>query len=139
MNIKALRFDRFLVFSSRSYFQTENLVNRSALKAIFCGCALIAFSQLTAATAIASYAVLIFQKVGTSIDPYMSTIILGISLICGSLASTYLADKFRRKTLCTISLFGAACGHIVTAIFYYCSISGYDLSAYSWLPVVSLS
>lgn len=34
---------------------------------------------------------------------------------------------------------GAACGHLVTAGFYYMSISGYDLLAYSWVPVVSLS
>lgn len=114
-------------------------MNRSALKAISCGCALIAFSQLTAATAIASYAVLIFQKVGLSIDPYKSTIILGLALICGSMCSTFLADKLGRKTLNLISLFGAACGHCVTAVFYYLSINGYNLSAYSFLPVLSMS
>lgn len=81
-------------------------VNASALKAVFCGCALIAFLQMTAATAIASYAVLIFQKVGTSIDPYTSTIILGCALIVGSMASTFLADKCGRKTLNLISLSG---------------------------------
>lgn len=116
-----------------------DLVNPSALKAIGCGCALIAFSQMTAVTSIASYAVLIFQKVGTSIDPYTSTIILGVTLIFGSLASTYLADKCGRKTLNLISLCGCACGHLITATFYYFSISGHDLSAFSWLPVVSLS
>lgn len=116
-------------------------MNRRALKAVLCGCTLIAFSQLTAATAIASYAVLIFQKVNpnTSIDAYHSTILLGIALIFGSLTSTYLADKFKRKTLNLVSLLGAACGHVVTALFYYLSINGYDLSTYWYVPVMSLS
>lgn len=72
-------------------------------------------------------------------DAYHSTILLGIALIFGSLTSTYLADKFKRRTLNLISLFGAAIGHIVTALFYYLSINGYDLSAYSYVPVMSLS
>lgn len=72
-------------------------------------------------------------------DAYHSTIMLGIALIIGSLTSTYLADKFKRRTLNLVSLLGAACGHIVTALFYYLSINGYDLSAYSYVPVASLS
>lgn len=125
--------------SSRIDKTISLIVNRKALQGIFIGIALAAFTQCTACFTITTYAVMTFAKVGTSIDPYMSSIMLGVANILGSLATTYLADRLGRKTLNTISLGGSAFGLLATALYYYSNSTGYDLSAYAWIPVVCLS
>lgn len=103
------------------------------------GFALLICIICTATFEIMSYAVIIFEKAGTSINPNMSSIILVLALICGSLMTTFLADRLGRKLMCLISTMGAACGLSATALFQYFSTNGYDLSSFAWVPVVSLS
>lgn len=100
--------------------------------------ALVTFGSLTATFAITNYAVTTFEKVGTKIDPYTSSIFLGVVLTMGSLISAYLADKLGRKQLNLISTMGSALGLLTTALFYYLNLAGYNLSAYTLVPVVSI-
>lgn len=101
--------------------------------------ALVAFAQFSANLAIINYAVMTFARVGTQLDPYTSSIMLAVALICGSLTTTYLADKIGRKKLNLISLMGSAFGLQTTALYYYLNLIGYNLSAYAFIPVVCLS
>lgn len=87
---------------------------------------------------ITSYAVNTLQKVGTTIDPFTSSILLAIGLILGSLASTYLADILGRRILNLTSFFGAAAGFTGTAIYHYLNLHGFDLTSFAWLPVMCL-
>lgn len=112
--------------------------NGEALKGLGIGIVLLAFMPFTALNILQSYAVITFQRAGTSIDSYTSTIALAVSLICGSLISTYLADILGRRTLNLVSLFGAASGLFGTALYHYLSIHDYDLTSYGWIPVVCL-
>ena len=99
-------------------------------------CTIVQFSP---SLIIISYALLIFQKAGTTIDPYVSSIISAVALIFGSLISTYLADKLGRKWLNLLSLIGSAVGLLVISIYYYLHINGHELSAFAWVPVASIS
>lgn len=110
-----------------------------ALNGFMSGFALNAFAQLTANFTIISYAVTIFERTGTSIDPYISSIILALALIIGSLLTTYLADMLGRKILNIVSLAGSAVGLFTVSIYYYFHINNYDLASFVWVPVVSLS
>lgn len=112
--------------------------NGDALKRLGIGIVLLAFMPFTAINILQSYAVNTFQRVGTSIDSYTSTIALAVALICGSLTSTYLADILGRRTLNLVSLFGAASGLFGTALYHYLSLNDYDLTSYAWIPVVCL-
>lgn len=95
--------------------------------------------QFTASTAISSYAVIIFKKLGSSINPYMSSILLAVSLTFGSLVTTHLADKLGRKKLNLISLLCSAHGLFITAIYHYLNINGFNLSkSFGWIPIISL-
>lgn len=85
------------------------------------------------------YAVTTFAKVGTSIDPYLSSIMLGIAQIAGSLSTTYFADKLGRIKLNLISLMGSACGLFSTALYRYLYLIDIDLSSFAWVPILSLS
>lgn len=130
---------RFFWFLSQIYGKTLIAGNRNALNGIGIAIALATFSQVTAGFTIISYSVKIFQKLGTSMDPHLSSFILAISLIFGSLASTYLADKLGRKFLNAISLSGSAFGLFATSLYHYLSLSDFDVSAFEWAPIVSLS
>lgn len=99
----------------------------------------MALTQMTACYAIVTYAVLTFSKAGQTVDPNMSMICLGVALCFGSLASTYLADKLGRRKLILISLMGTAFGLLATALYHYLGLIGFDLSAFAWIPVISLS
>lgn len=103
------------------------------------GVALNAFSQFTACFTIMNYGMMTFMKLGIDIDPNVSAITLAISLIFGSLTTTYLADKLGRKTLILISLMGSAFGLLSTALYYYLGLLGYELSAFGWVHIFSLS
>lgn len=110
------------------------------MKGIGIGISLATFTQVTACSAIISYAVIIFKKAhGTSLDPYMSSIILGVALIVGSFMTTYFADILGRRKLIMISLMGSAVGLLSLSLHHYLFLQGYDLSAFTWVPVVCLS
>lgn len=114
-------------------------VNRDALKGLSIGISLILFQQFSANFPIVCYSVMIYKKVESSIDPYTSSIITAVSLLCGSLASAYLADLCGRKLLNIISFLGSAAGLFTVALYQYLQLNGYDLSSYQWIPVVCLS
>ena len=114
-------------------------VNRSALKGLGIGVALTGFAMMTANFLLIGYAVMVFERSGSSLDPYVSSIMLAIALILGSLLTTSLADKLGRKLLNVISLVGSAIGLFAIAAYYYLHLHGYDLESFVWVPVASLS
>lgn len=114
-------------------------MHRSVLKGFAICFALNAFSQFTANHTIKTYGVLVFQRAGANVDPHMSSIMLALALIVGALFTTYLADILGRKVLNVISLAGSAFGLFAVATYSYLNVNGHDLSAFEWVPVVSLS
>lgn len=93
----------------------------------------------TANQIISTYAVKILNQTGTTIDSFQSLIMISSALIAGSFLSTYLADILGRKILNIISLVGSAIGLFTVAIYHYFYLHGYNMSAFVWIPVVSLS
>ncbi|XP_055299425.1 facilitated trehalose transporter Tret1-like [Sitodiplosis mosellana] len=112
---------------------------KSAIKGIGIGIALCTIGQFTAKFPIISYAVMVFQKTGTSLDPYASSIMMAIALIIGSLTTTYFADRLGRKVLIIVSLLGSAFALLATSMYHYLYLNGYELSSFAWVPLVSLS
>lgn len=100
---------------------------------------LIGFEKMTCNFVIVCYSVMIYQKTGTTIDPYTSSIITAVCLLLGSLASSYLADKLGRKLLNLLSLLGSAAGLFGVSIYQYLQLNDYDLSAYQYVPMLCLS
>lgn len=113
--------------------------NSNVMKSLGISIAIILIQQFTGNFLIICYAVTIFQKTGTPLDPYVSSMITGVALLLGSLLSTYLADVLGRKLLNIMSLIGSAFGLFATAFYKYLQLNGYDLSAYAWTPVICLS
>lgn len=86
-----------------------------------------------------SYAVIIFEETGTSIDPFTATIVLSVVQILGCLCSTQIADNLGRKFSLLLSLVGSAIGSLSLAFYLEFVELGFDFTSYAWLPVFSLS
>lgn len=87
-----------------------------------------------------TYAAHIFEQVGASqIDPYISSICIAVVQLIGTLCTTRFSDTLGRKALLITSLLGSAFGMITFATYSYLKHNGYELSAFEWVPVVSLS
>lgn len=69
----------------------------------------------------------------------MSSITIAVMQIVGSLFSAQFVDSIGRKLLIILSLVGNAVSLFVLASYTYLNHAGYDLSAYSWVPIASLS
>lgn len=96
-------------------------------------------AQLCGSFTFISYAVLIFKESGSTIDPYLSSITIAVMQIFGNLLSVQFVDSIGRKLLIIISLVGNVIGLSALALYTFLYHAGYDLSAYSWIPIVSLS
>lgn len=112
--------------------------NRKAMKGLGIGIALLFFASFTAIHVMSGYAVITFQKAGTSVDANVCSIILAIALMFGAFMTASFADKLGRRKLNLISFFGAAMGLLLTALYIFLSSRGYNLSSLSWVPVVSI-
>lgn len=109
------------------------------MKGLGIGVSLPILAQLTANFTMITYAVPILKMSGTSFNPYASSIVFAVMLIIGSSTTTYFADILGRKRLILISLIGSAIGQLLASLYHYLYLNGYDMSAFAWVPVVSLS
>lgn len=102
-------------------------------------CVLFAiYVNVTANFVLLNYAVPVFEKSGSHLNPSYSTILMAALQICGCICSTQLSDKLGRKYLMTISMIGSAFGQIICALYVYLLESNMDVSAFHWIPVASV-
>lgn len=86
-----------------------------------------------------TYAVQIFELSGAHFSPSISSMILAIVQIIGTIVAAYLVDRLGRKILMTTSLIGCTAGLSAMTVFLYLSDHGFDLHYFSWVPVTSLA
>lgn len=99
----------------------------------------MAVSQFSGTFTLCNYAATIFRESGSTIDPNMSAIVMGTMQVCGTYCASRVVDSMGRKKLLLISTSGGAVGLAVTGVYSYLAKHNYDVSAFNFLPVVSLS
>lgn len=124
-------------FNYTKYFV---LVESKSIKGIIFGIVFAWLSQFSGGMSFINYAVLIFERSGSSLlDPFQSSILLATAQIIGGFLSARLADSLGRKRLMIISFLGSAIGEFVFALYSYFNEAGYEFSkSFSWIPVASL-
>lgn len=100
---------------------------------------LMAVNQFSGAFAISNYAETIFKESGSTIDPQISAIVMAALQVLGTYVAAQLMDKVGRKVLLLTSLSGGIVALLVTGVYSYLVKNGYDVSAFNWVPLVSLS
>ncbi|XP_076240578.1 facilitated trehalose transporter Tret1 isoform X2 [Calliopsis andreniformis] len=97
---------------------------------------LFSFQQFSGIYITLFYAVTWFQEVGSGVDAYVASILVGVTRFLCSMVNTWLLRRYKRRPLCIISSFGMALCMIVSGYFTYLIKEG-DRSGY-WVPVVCL-
>lgn len=115
-------------------------VNRPALLGLLNGIVLSNLAYLTGYLVYTTYTVIIFKESGAkNIDPYVASIACAVIQLIGNSCTATLSDSIGRKALLIISLLGSAAGVYLFALFCYLRYIGYDVTAFEWIPVTSLS
>ncbi|XP_037711176.1 facilitated trehalose transporter Tret1 [Drosophila subpulchrella] len=108
-------------------------------KAFLIGLGLISFNQLCGCFAMLNYTAVIFEQSGSSLPPTMAAIVVGLIQLVGTYASTVLVDRLGRKILLLVSAVGIGFGQIAMGTYSYLQVSGYEVSAFSWVPISGFS
>ncbi|XP_017798520.1 PREDICTED: facilitated trehalose transporter Tret1-like [Habropoda laboriosa] len=82
------------------------------------------------------YAVTWFQEVGSGVDEYVASILVGVTRFLCSMVNTWLLRRYKRRPLCIVSSVGMALCMIVSGYYTYLIKNG-DRSGY-WVPVLCL-
>ncbi|CAK9798832.1 Facilitated trehalose transporter Tret1 [Anthophora plagiata] len=82
------------------------------------------------------YAVTWFQEVGSGVNEYIASILVGVTRFLCSMVNTWLLRRYKRRPLCIVSSVGMALCMIVSGYYTYLIKNG-DRSGY-WVPVLCL-
>ncbi|CAG2062833.1 unnamed protein product [Timema podura] len=116
----------------------EAFLSRATIKGLTIGLGLCLNQQLSGLYAVLVYTVNIFQESGSSVSPYVATILVGILQIFGSYIASLLVDRAGRRVLLVFSNLCMTTCLGCLGLYFYLKQST-DVSAYGWVPVVSLS
>ncbi|XP_048516312.1 facilitated trehalose transporter Tret1-like [Athalia rosae] len=112
---------------------------RAGRKAMTTCLGLMFFQQLSGIDAVLSYTVSIFQMAGSTIEPFVATVIIGLVEVVMSVTVVVIIDRVGRRPLLIIS--GTIMAMCLAILGYYFKLknSGTDVSGVGWIPLVSLT
>ncbi|XP_011152468.1 facilitated trehalose transporter Tret1 isoform X2 [Harpegnathos saltator] len=116
----------------------SELLKSNNLKPLLVSLGLMLFQQMSGINAVIFYTVQIFQDAGSTIDENLSTIIIGIVNFISTFVAAFLIDKLGRKMLLYVSGVSMALTLFSLGGFFYVKSYGVDVTAFGWLPLVSL-
>lgn len=99
---------------------------------------LMFFQQFSGINAVIFYMLPIFESAGSTLDPSIASIIVGVVQVLMTFASAVLIDKAGRKILLLQSSVVMGICVIVLGIYYNVKAAGHDVSNIGWLPLLSV-
>ncbi|KAG5314127.1 PREDICTED: facilitated trehalose transporter Tret1-like isoform X1 [Acromyrmex echinatior] len=116
----------------------SELMKSKHFKPLLISLGLMLFQQMSGINAVIFYTVQIFQDAGSTIDENLSTIIIGIVNFISTFVAASVIDKLGRKMLLYISAVLMALTLFSLGGFFYVRSMNVDVTAFGWLPLVSL-
>jgi MFS family permease len=99
----------------------------------------LSFQQLSGINVVLFYSQSIFEKAGSTLEPAIATILVGIVQVLASGATPLVVDRLGRKVILLFSAAGMAIGLGLLGLFFYLDAQKADIvSSITWLPIVSL-
>ena len=120
-------------------FNLKDLTAKHPRKVIMYGLLLMALNQFCGCFPMMNFTASIFNESGSNLSPNLSSIIVGAVQIIGAMSCTFLVEKAGRKILISASAFSIFFGLSVKSAYTFATSRGYDLSDFSWIPLVSFS
>lgn len=96
------------------------------------------FQQVSGINAIIFYTMAIFKSAGSTMDPSLCTIIVGVVQVLMTFGSTLLIEKAGRRILLLQSSIVMGICLTIVGIFYHLKEGGSDVSSIGWLPLVAV-
>lgn len=96
-------------------------------------------NQFCGALAIITYSANVFEESGSDLSPNVSSIIVALIQLFGTIVSFALVDNLGRKILLMVSTAGTTVGLFSMGLFSFLQHSGHDLSQLGSIPILSLS
>lgn len=115
------------------------LFQRSNRRALLIIIPLYIIEQASGVIAVILNATAIFKLAGSSIEPAVATMIVGVTNLTGSLISPFVVDRYGRKVLLLFSAGG--CCLAMTALgtyFYFRQMFPESVGSLGWLPLTAL-
>ncbi|XP_069690031.1 facilitated trehalose transporter Tret1-like isoform X2 [Periplaneta americana] len=122
--------------ASREETSLQDLVSTpGARRALVVGLGLMVFQQLSGINAVIFYSVDIFEAAGSTLDPKVAAIIVGVVQVVMSYAASAAVDRAGRRILLLVS---ASVMALCLALlgFYFCLE---DAAGLGWLPLVCVT
>ncbi|XP_060658491.1 facilitated trehalose transporter Tret1-2 homolog isoform X3 [Drosophila nasuta] len=116
----------------------KDIFQKKYFKPVSIAVALMIFQQLSGISAVIFYTVMIFNMSDSSVDSYLSTIIVGTVNFMASLLAIFNIDHAGRKVLLIISALSMIITLFVLSAFFYCKSREMNLDGVGWVPLVCL-
>uniref|UniRef100_A0A1B6E0I4 Major facilitator superfamily (MFS) profile domain-containing protein n=1 Tax=Clastoptera arizonana TaxID=38151 RepID=A0A1B6E0I4_9HEMI len=111
---------------------------RATVKALVCALGLMLFQQFSGINAVIFYSQQIFKEAGSTLDPGLSAIIVGVVQVLVTYIASLLADRAGRRVLLLISQSVMAICLGVLGYFFKMKDSGEDVSSLGLVPLASV-
>lgn len=114
-------------------------ISFATLKAMNIIFGLMIFRQISGMNAVLAYTVEIFQLAGSSLDPYLSTVIVGFIQLVATFLPYFIVDLAGRRILLILS--GGGMGICLFAMVgrFYLIRKGVELAFMGWMPLVAVN
>ncbi|XP_046410432.1 facilitated trehalose transporter Tret1-like isoform X1 [Neodiprion fabricii] len=111
---------------------------KANFKALLLTCALVFFQQFSGINVVLFYTGDIFNAAGGNLSSDIATIIVGGVMLAASFITPLVVERLGRKLLLIASSIGQTVSMGTLGLYFYLQHINSDLTAISWLPVVSL-
>lgn len=103
------------------------------------GIGIAIINQFCGISVLLNYTGTIFASTGSQISPHMAAIIGAVIQVLASTISALLVDRAGRKFLMCFSVLFTGLGMACLGLHTYLVTIGYNLTSFSWVPVVCYS
>lgn len=114
----------------------ELLKSHAVIRALIICLGLMVFQQVSGINAIMFYTVKIFKAAGSTLEPSIATIIVGVVQVAATLSAALLVERAGRRVLLLGSAVVMSAMHILLGVYFYMADSGADVSSLGWLPLM---
>lgn len=121
-----------------NFFKSISMTSATA-KAMNIIFGLMAFRQLCGMNAVLAYTVEIFKVAGSSLNPHLCTVIVGIIQLMATCIPSFIVDYVGRRVLLIISGAGMAVCLLAMVIRFYLLNQGIDTPFMGWLPLIAVN
>jgi SP family facilitated glucose transporter-like MFS transporter 8 len=131
--------DKDISESTQAKVSIRDLISsKGTRRALIIALGLMIFQQLSGVNAVIFYTGDIFTAAGSTMDPKIATIIVGVVQVVVTYISSAVVDRVGRKVLLLLS--ASVMGLCLTVLgSYFCLKEGGDVSGISWLPLLSVA